>query len=583
MARTDSADPTADTTTSSGAVRRPTGLGIRLRALWRALVIVWQFVPLAITVLRDRRRFLLFGRARDVTSARRYRRARRLKTTFVDLGPAFVKIGQMLSTRPDALPAEYVEVLSELQDQVPPAQWAAIEPVIEQELGPVETVFDAFDTDPISGASLGQVYVAEVDSRRVAVKVLRPNVRRRVESDLRVVATLTPVLRWASPPGQAFTLGNLAEEFTATIREEMDYAHEADRLETVRRNFAAVDDVAIPESLPEHSTDRVLTMTYVEGTKIDDLDAVDDLGVDREQIVTRLTEIYIKMIVEDGLFHADPHPGNLAVQADGTIVFYDFGMTGRLGPETRSHLVDFYVGIATDDIDQVIDAFVAMEALDPTADRQMVRELFEIAFDQFRGADLDEFDVEGIISEFEGAMYEFPMRIPQDLAHVVRVTTVLDGVTRTLAPDFDFIAVVTDYVVDRGMDSGGEEIRERVTEQLRDSARATVAVPPRLDDALTKVERGDLTLQTVIEDDRGAFVRMARRLVGGFLLSVTFPVIASLYALGAGRFALAAVGLAGLITFALVWSFRRQRGFGFGTTPQFTRQEMRRRQGGGDD
>ena len=580
MARTPSADQTTGTTTSGDAVRRPTGLRIRGRALWRAVVILWQFVPLAVTLLRDRRRFLLFGRSRDVTSATRYRRARRLKTTFVDLGPAFIKIGQMLSTRPDALPAEYVEVLSELQDQVPPAPWAEIEPVLERELGPVGEVFDAFDTDPISGASLGQVYEAAVDGQRVAVKVLRPNVRRRVESDLRVVATLTPVLRWASPPGQAFTLGNLAEEFTATIREEMDYAHEAARLETVRENFADVDDAAVPESLPDHSTDRVLTMTYVEGTKIDDLDGIDALGVDRERTVTRLTEIYIKMIVEDGLFHADPHPGNLAVQPDGTIVFYDFGMTGRLGPETRSHLVDFYVGIATDDIDQVIDAFVAMEALDPTADREMVRELFEIAFEQFRGADLDEFDVEGIIAEFEGAMYEFPMRIPQDLAHVVRVTTVLDGVTRTLAPDFDFIAVVTDYVVDRGMASGGEEIRERVTDQLRDSARATVAVPPRLDDALSKVERGELALQTVIEDDRGAFVRIARRLVGGFLLSVTFPVIAALYAAGAGRLALFAAGVAGLVALGLGWSFRRRSGPGFGATPQFTRQEMRRRQGG---
>jgi len=142
---------------------------------------------------------------------------------------------------------------------------------------------------------------------------------------------------------------------------------------------------------------------------------------------------------------------------------------------------------------------------------------------------------------------------------------------------------VTDYVVDRGMASGGEEIRERATEQLRDSARAAVAVPPRLDDALAKVERGDLALQTALEDDRGAFVRMARRLVGGFLLSITFPVIASLYALGAGRLALVATALAGLITLALGWSFRRRRGLGFGATPQFTRQEMRRRQGGGDE
>jgi len=580
VARTDTIEETDDQRTGSETVRRPTGLSVRLRALWRAIVISWQFVPFAITLLRDRRRYLLFGRSREVTSAQQARRARALKATFVDLGPAFVKIGQMLSTRPDALPAAYVDVLAELQDQVPPAPWAEIEPVIERELGPIDSVFETFDTEPISGASLGQVYVGEVDGDRVAVKVLRPNVRRRVESDLRVVATLTPVLRWASPPGQAFTLGNLAEEFTVTIREEMDYAHEARRLDTVRQNFAAVDDVCIPDSLPEYSTDRVLTMRYVEGTKIDDVAAIDELGVDRERIVTRLTEIYIKMIVEDGVFHADPHPGNLAVQDDGTIVFYDFGMTGRLGSDTRAHLVDFYVGIATDDIDQVIDSFVAMEALDPTADRRMVRELFEIAFEQFRGADLDEFDVEGIIAEFEGAMYEFPMRIPQDLAHVVRVTTVLDGVTRTLAPEFDFIEVVTDYVLERGMASSGEEIRERVTDQLRASARATVAVPPRLDDALTKVERGELALSTVIEDDRGAFRRMAQRLVYGLCVSVGLLAIAGLYAMGSLRALVAVSGLTAVFALALVWSFRGRRGPGLGASPQFTRQEIRRRQSG---
>ena len=561
--------------------RQPTGLGVRLRALWRAVVIVWQFVPLAITILRDRRRFLLFGASRDVSSAERSRRARVLKETFVDLGPAFIKLGQMLSTRPDALPAEYVDVLSELQDKVPPAPWPEIEPVIEQELGPVDEVFDAFERDPISGASLGQVYEAEVDGQRVAVKVLRPDVRRRVESDLRVLSTLIPVLRWSAPPGQAFTLGNLAGEFTVTIREEMDYAHEAARLETVRQNFAGVDDVVVPRALAAHSTDRVLTMTYVDGTKIDDLDAIRDLGVDEERIVRRLTEVYIKMIVEDGVFHADPHPGNLAVKPDGSIVFYDFGMTGELGPETRSHLLDFYVGIATDDIDQVIDSFIAMEALDPTANREMVRRLFELAFEQFRGADLEEFDVEGIISEFEGAMYEFPMRIPQDLAHVVRVTTVLDGVTRTLAPDYDFLEVITEYVMERGMAGGGEAIRDRVTEQLQETARASVAVPPRLDDALDRVERGDLALSTVIADDRGAFERMARRLCYGVLFSAGFPLIAYLYSVGAVAAALAVGGVTILLGFVIVWSFRRsRRGLGFGASPQFTRQEMRRRQGG---
>ena len=541
---------------------------------------MWQFVPLAIALRRDRRRFLLFGSARDVSSVDRYRRARFLKTTFVDLGPAFVKLGQMLSTRPDALPGEYIEVLSELQDKVPPDPWDESRPVVERELGPVEDVFDEFDTDPISGASLGQVYVAEIDGQQVAVKVLRSNVRTRVESDLRVLSTLIPVLTWASPPGQAFTLGNLAEEFTVTIREEMDYEHEAARLETIRDNFRTVEDVAVPRSLPEFSTDRVLTMTYVDGVKIDDIRGIDAMGVDRERVVTRLTEMYIKMIVEDGIFHADPHPGNLAVQADGTIVCYDFGMTGTLGARTRDHLRDFYVGIATDDIDQVIDSFVAMEALDPTANREMVRQLFEVAFDQFRGADLEEFDVEGIITEFEGAMYEFPMRIPQDLAHVVRVTTVLDGVTRNLAPDFDFIQVVTEYVMERGLDSEDGGVRDAITaditDQIREGTRATVAVPPRLDSALNRVNRGDLTLSAVVADDRGAFARMGRRLVAGIVFSAGFPLTAYLYSVGAVDGMLLAASVTTLVGALIYWSFRRKRRPGFGATPQFTRQELKR-------
>ena len=582
MSRTDDTDGNGGRPSSDAPPRQPTGVRVRLRSLWRAVVVVWQFVPLAITLLRDRRRFLLLGRERDVSSTDRYRRARVLNETFVDLGPAFIKFGQMLSTRPDALPSEYVDVLSELQDRVPPDPWDEIEPEIERAIGPVDEVFDTFDREPISGASLGQVYEAEIDGRRVALKVLRPNVRRRVESDLRVVSTLIPLLRWASPPGQSFTLGNLATEFTATIREEMDYAHEAARLEEIRANFADVEDVAIPESLPEYSTDRVLTMSYVDGTKIDDLAGIRELGVDEERIVRRLTEIYMKMIVDDGVFHADPHPGNLAVEPDGTIVFYDFGMTGKLGPETRSHLVEFYVGIATDDIDQVIDSFIAMGALDPTADRRMVRQLFEMAFEQFRGADLDEFDVEGIVSEFEGAMYDFPMRIPQDLAHVVRVTTVLDGVTRTLAPEYDFLEVITEYVTERGMASGGEEIRDQVTDQVRESARAAVEVPARLDEALDLVERGDLTLSTVIADDRGAFERMARRLLYGVLFSAGFPVVAYFYSIGAGRATLATSGVTVLVGVVLLWSFRRSSGSGLAPSPQFTRQEMQRRQGGDD-
>lgn len=561
--------------------RQPSGLGVRMRALWRALVVAWQFVPFLWAWARDRKRFLVVGRSRAVTSDQRMQRARRLKATFLELGPAFIKLGQMLSTRPDALPAEYIEVLSELQDKVPPAPWNRIEPLLESELGgPVDERFDSFDTDPISGASLGQVYEAHVDGERVAVKVLRPGIRERVESDLRVLETLTPVLARGAEPAQAYTLENLSGEFAATIREEMDYAHEARMLREIGESFADRDDVAIPAVVTSHSTDRVVTMTYLDGVKIDDVERIDGMGVDREALVQRLEEVYIQMIVEDGRFHADPHPGNLAVQDDGTLVFYDFGMTGRLGPRTREQLMEFYVGLATDDVDRVMDAFVAMGALDPAANREVMAEAFEIVIEQFRGEDISDYRVEQLVGQFETQLYEFPMRLPQNLALVVRVTTVLEGVCRTLDPEFDFIEIITDYVMEQGGTDAGDAIREEIQEAVTSGARSLVTTGPRAERALDIAERGELTLETVLKDGDGLARQMAQRLLLGFVAAAGIPVAAFFYVDSTLPSVAVALGVTVASLLLLAWSFRRSQRSTLGT-PQFTRHEMRQRDGEG--
>ncbi|WP_324758380.1 ABC1 kinase family protein [Haloarcula sp. GH36] len=561
---------------------RPSGLGIRLRAIWRALVVAWQFVPLAVAWLRDRRRFLVVGRSRTVTSADRRRRAEFLKDTFVELGPAFIKLGQMLSTRPDALPIEYTEILSELQDKVPPEDWSEIRPALEAELGPIDERFDEFHRDPISGASLGQVYTAELDGQRVAVKVLRPNIRSRVESDLRVLETLTPILVRGAEPAQAFTLENLTEEFAATIRREMDYAHEARMLTEIGGNFADDDRIAVPEVVGSHSTDRVVTMSYVDGVKIDDVERLDEIGVDRSALVQRLEEVYMQMVVEDGVFHADPHPGNLAVQPDGTIVFYDFGMTGYLGPRTREQLMEFYVALAADDVDRVMDAFVAMGALDPAADREVMREAFEIVIDQFRGEDISDLRIEQLVGEFESQLYAFPMRLPQDLALVVRVSTVLEGVCRTLDPEFDFIEVITEYVTDQQRSEAGKAIGAEIRDAVASSGRSLVTGGPRAEDALDRADRGDLHLRTVLADSDGLLGLMARRLLLGLAVAVGVPLVAFLYLAGGLQPAAVAAGVTTVVAGVLVWSFRRQRGPQFGT-PQFTRHELRQRRDDSSD
>jgi predicted unusual protein kinase regulating ubiquinone biosynthesis (AarF/ABC1/UbiB family) len=278
------------------------------------------FLPLILAWTRDRRRFILFGRSRTVDPETRVHRAEVLLETLLTLGPTFIKLGQLLSTRPDVLPPQYIDVLASLQDDVPPADWEDAKEVLENELGPVDETFDDFDTEAISGASLGQVYRAEYNGEQVAVKVRRPGIVSLVNADLRVIRWSLPLIVFFIGDARSFSLSNLAEEFAKTMREEMDYERERAMLAEIRANFEADNSIRIPRAHPDASSKAVLAMEYLPGTKINNVDELDAKGVDRTELAKKLQRIYLKMIIEDGTFHADPHPGNLAVAEDGTII-----------------------------------------------------------------------------------------------------------------------------------------------------------------------------------------------------------------------------------------------------------------------
>jgi predicted unusual protein kinase regulating ubiquinone biosynthesis (AarF/ABC1/UbiB family) len=429
----------------------------RAYTAYRFGVIVAAFVPLAFTFLRDRKRFILFGSRRHVSDEEHRRRAEYLLNTFLSLGPTFIKFGQVLSTRPDALPEVYTEVLSKLQDDVPPAPYEEVREVVSEDVGDPERVFTRFEREPISGASIGQVHVAEREGERYAVKILRPGVRDRIETDLRVIeATLPLVLRFAKE-GQRFTLSNLADQFKEAIREETDYDREARSIETIRENLSD-EPVVVPEVVDELSSDRVITMEYVEGTKITEVEELRGRGIDTTRVVQDLQRAYMQMILEDGVFHADPHPGNLAVAPDGRVIFYDFGIVGRVSDETRDGIFDLYVAISRNDIDNMINSFIDMGALDPNVDRGIARRMFRIMLDNVRGQDIDDERVEDMIDELQEDMYEFPMRVPRDLALLFRTTTVLEGIFYTLDNSYDFFPVIRDYLVRKRMGPVGRTV-----------------------------------------------------------------------------------------------------------------------------
>jgi predicted unusual protein kinase regulating ubiquinone biosynthesis (AarF/ABC1/UbiB family) len=551
---------------------------VNLRAYWRFLVVLYQFFPLIVAYSRDRRRFVLFGGSRQVDPETQAERANVLLNSLLTLGPTFIKLGQLLSTRPDILPPAYVDVLSRLQDDVPPAPWDEAERVIEEELGPVDEVYDDFDRDPISGASLGQVYTATYEDREVAVKVRRPGIEDLVEADLRVVRWSLPIVRRFIGEGRAFSLENLADEFAKTIRQEMDYAREGRVLTTIRENFADDDAIRIPELVDEVSGPRVLTMAYVPGIKINDVETLDERGFDRTELATRLQRIYLKMIIDDGDFHADPHPGNLAVDDDGAIIFYDFGMSGQVDPFVQEKIVDFYVAVANQDIDGILDALIEMGTLSPEADRQVMGEVMELAIADARGEDIEQYRVQQIVEQVESTIYEFPLRLPRNLALVLRVATVVEGVCVTLDPDFDFISVATDYLTEQGYRE--ETIKRVVSEagdQLQDTTRSLFRVPPKLERVLDTVERDDLTVNVRIEDRNDVLSKLARRIVYGVLLAVGVLSTAILYAFDGLEPAAVAAAATVPVVFLLYRSFKRKKGLK--ARPQFTRQNLRERRG----
>lgn len=221
------------------------------RSYRRFVVVAYQFLPLLFAYARDRKRFVFFGGRRQVSSEARRARARSLLNSLLTLGPTFIKLGQLLSTRPDVLPSEYIDEFERLQDDVPPAEWEAAKAVIEADLGPIEEVFETFDDEAISGASLGQVYVASVDGERVAVKVRRPGIEPLVEADLRVVRWSLPILMRFVGQARSFSLETIADEFEKTIREEMDYRREREMLIEIGENFADNDRIRVPSAVPE--------------------------------------------------------------------------------------------------------------------------------------------------------------------------------------------------------------------------------------------------------------------------------------------------------------------------------------------
>ncbi len=372
----------------------------------------------------------------------------RLRLALEELGPTFIKFGQILSTRPDVLPPEFVEELSKLQDAVPPAPSSLIQQLIQEELGsPPEAIFASFDTSPLAAASLAQVHPATLaDGTEVVVKVQRPDIRPQIETDLEILMDLARLAQRHTPLGQIYDLEDIAEDFAYTLRNELDYRREGRNADRFRRNFQEEPHLYIPRVYWEYTTERVLVLERIRGIKIDDIQALREAGYDTREIALHSARIVIKEVLEDGFFHADPHPGNFVVMPGHVIGAMDFGMVGELDQWLREELVRLYIVSVQMDTEGVVDQLIRMGAAAATVDRQRLRRDMGRLLRKYRGMTLKEIRATEVVRDVMPIAFRHRLRFPTDLWLLGKTLSMMEGVGLQLDPDFDMFAVSEPYV-----------------------------------------------------------------------------------------------------------------------------------------
>ncbi len=456
----------------------------------RFVHVVSRLLVVGLRYRSDRRRVLKAG-GKIADPERLREHGRKAVKTFIELGPAFVKLGQLLSVRPDVLPQPYVEEFAKLQDEVPPAPFDQVKPIIEAGLGPIERAFDSFDPSAVSGASLGQVYEARYKGRDVVVKVNRPDIREQVSLDVKVLKRLVPLVGRFIDAGLKVTAESVVDQFSMTVLEEMNYRTEAEHLVEIKRNLRNDRDVVVPEVLPEVSSERVLVMQRVKGTKILDLKSLDKAGVDRKKLARRVARVFLYMLLNNEIFHADPHPGNISVTSDGRLIIYDYGMTGSLDEETRTNLIRFYLALVREDAGKVVEMMLQLGILDPTANRMVVRRGVELAIADMHGKKVEDTEVKALMEIANRTIYQFPFRLPRNLVLYMRMSSILEGVCLSLDPDFHFVRMLGGVLQDEGLVN--EAYRRDLEDglgRLREGLEATVEIAPLLKSVLEEYRPG---------------------------------------------------------------------------------------------
>ena len=474
------------------------------KRLWQTLIPIFLYI---ISVGWDK----LTGQLKKESKARF--RAKQLTNLLVELGPAFVKAGQALSTRPDIIPVILLEELSELQDQLPGFDGNKAMELIEEDLNKkIDEIFLTIDKDPISAASLGQVHKGVLKNKEiVAVKVQRPGLREQITLDLYIVRNIANWLK--NNIGLIRSdLVALIDELGKRVFEEMDYLNEAENAEKFRNLHLHNSKIAVPKIYKETTSRRVLTMEWIDGTKLTNLEGVKNLGIDPDKMIEIGVQCSLEQLLEHGFFHADPHPGNLLALKDGRLCYLDFGMMSEVSRSSRSGLIQAVVHLVNKNFDKLSQDFVKLGFLSKEVNLEPIVPAFQDVFVNAVELGVSKMDFKSVTDDMSGVMYKFPFQLPPYYALIIRSLLTLEGIALSVDPDFKILGAAYPYFARRLMEDPDPQLRESLKEMLFDKKQFKW---DRLEDLLSNAaKQTNLDLEKLLDEvinllfsPKGGFLR----------------------------------------------------------------------------
>lgn len=486
-----------------------------LQVWGRILAIFWTFSVFIATLWLDRQT--------NRIQQNQAQRAIRLRDILTRLGPAYIKVGQALSTRPDLVPPSYLEELARLQDQLPPFPNEIAFRFIEEELGArPDQIYAELSDHPIAAASLGQVYKGKLKSgETVAVKVQRPGLSQQITLDIYILRQLAA---WANRNFKRIRsdLVSIMDEFGARIFEEMDYTHEGRNAERFAQLYGHLPDIYIPRIYWQYTQRRVLTMEWITGTKLTQLKEIRAQGIDASYLIDVGVQCSLRQLLEHGFFHADPHPGNLLATPDGKLAYLDFGMMSEVKPHQRYGLIEAVVHLVNRDFDSLAQDYVKLEFLSPETDLTPIVPAFASVFNNALGGTVAEINIKSITDQLSELMYEFPFRVPAYYALIIRSLVTLEGIAINVDPNFKVLSKAYPYVSKRLLTDSSPELRASLQDLLFKDGRFRWN---RLENLLRNARNSpDYDINRVLDQtvdflfsERGAFIRerLAEEIIKG--------------------------------------------------------------------